>query len=287
MLPRVTIAISCYNHAQYIGAQIESALNQVGVDIELLVYDDGSKDESISTIQALAHKHGFFFQAQQNKGLAATLNDALSRANGKYFCAPGSDDIMFLDKTIKQFRFMESNPDVAVCGGNVLLIDSNGILINKRQRFHPARDLNFDQIFCNTSPGFVSPCAMIRTSTLKEVGGFREDIPLEDLSLWLKLSHAGHRFHVLNDAIYYYRKHETNTYKNIAFMRKCIVDSLSDYRSHPKHDQVLYTQLNSLFLTAAKQGDRALAKDILKDIPGTHRNRKTWRGIFHMLTKSK
>ena len=285
MQPVVTIAISNYNHAHYISLQIESALAQTGVEIELLVYDDGSSDESISVIQALADKYGFFFQAQQNKGLAATLNDALARAKGRYFCAPGSDDILFLDKTKKQHDFMEANPDVVVCAGNVLLIDSDGLLINKRQKFHPARDLNFDQMFENSSPGFVSPSAMIRTDVLRAEGGFCEDIPLEDLSLWLKLSRAGHRFHVLNDALYYYRKHPDNTYRNLSFMRKCIVDSLAVHADHPKHSDVLYSKLNSLFLTAAKQGDRALAKDILKDIPRNWYNRKTIRGMLYLLKR--
>ena len=80
--PRVTVIISCYNHAQYIEACIRSVLEQSYPNIELLVYDDGSRDDSVAVIRKLADEFGFFFQPQANQGLANTLNAALQRASG-------------------------------------------------------------------------------------------------------------------------------------------------------------------------------------------------------------
>lgn len=282
-LPEVTVVVSCYNHARYIEACIESIVDQTYSAIELLVYDDGSTDDSPKILKALADKHGFSFTAQKNRGLSATLNDALHKAKGKYFCPVGSDDILMLDKTRKQVAFLEANPDAAICAGNALFIDGEGLLLNKRQRFHPARDLSFEELFENTTPGFISPTAMIRTESLREVGGYRADIPLEDLYLWLKLAHTGHRLHVMNDIVLYYRKHNSNTYKNISFMFDSISRTLAEYRDHPRYPRVIADEYSSLFLAAAKQRQRKLALSILGHLSPAHYNRKIWRGLGRLL----
>lgn len=281
--PEVTIVVSCYNHAPYIADCIKSIVEQTYPAIELLVYDDGSSDDSPRILQALAETHGFSYTPQQNRGLSATLNHALARARGEYFCPVGSDDTLMLDKTRKQVEYLESHPDTSVCAGNALFIDGDGTLLNKRQRFHPARDLSFKELFENTTPGFISPTAMIRTEALREVGGYREDIPLEDLYLWLKLAHRGHRLHVLNDILLYYRKHQSNTYKNIAFMFDSISRTLVEYRDHPRYSDVIADEYSSLFLAAAKQKQRQLALSILGQLRPAQYNRKIWRGLGRLL----
>ncbi|HCS28612.1 MAG TPA: glycosyl transferase [Spongiibacteraceae bacterium] len=280
--PVVTIVVSCYNHADYIEVCIDSILGQDYPAIELLTYDDGSSDNSAAILQRLSVQHGFSFTAQQNKGLSATLNDALSKASGKYFCPIGSDDILMLDKSSKQAAYMEAHPDVAVCAGNAVLIDKYGQLINKRNRFHPARDLDFEEVFTASTPGFISPTAMIRTETLRTIGGYRSDIPLEDLYLWLKLSFAGHRIHVLNDLTLYYRKHDNNTYKNTAFMLDSIYRTLNEYHDHPLYPRVMGNELNSLLLTAAKQKDRKTALATLKRLSFSQYSRKTLRALLRL-----
>ncbi len=281
-VPLVTIVVSCYNHAAYIESCINSILGQNYPAIELLTYDDGSSDGSAAILERLSTQHGFSFTAQQNKGLSATLNDALTRASGKYFCSIGSDDILMLDKTSKQAAYMEANPDVAVCAGNALLIDSKGVLINKRSRFHPARDLSFEELFTASTPGFISPTAMIRTDTLRTAGGYRSDIPLEDLYLWLKLAFAKNRIHVLNDICLYYRKHETNTYKNTAFMLDSIYRTLSEYQDHPLYNRVMGDELNSLLLTAVKQKDRRTALSALRRLKPSQYSSKTLRAMLRL-----
>ena len=279
--PVVTIVVSCYNHSTYIEACIDSILGQNYPAIELLTYDDGSSDNSVAVLQRLSEQHGFSFTPQKNRGLSATLNDALTKAQGKYFCPIGSDDILMLDKSRKQATYMEAHPDVAVCAGNAVFIDGHGTLINKRSRFHPARDLSFEEIF-TSSPGFISPTAMIRTDTLRAAGGYRSDIPLEDLYLWLKLAAAGHRIHVLNDITLYYRKHDTNTYKNTAFMLDSIYRTLSEYEHHRLYSRVMGDELNSLLLTAAKQKDRKTALATLKHLKPGQYSGKTLRALLRL-----
>lgn len=283
--PIVTIVVSCYNHAEYIEECIHSIIRQTYAPIELLTYDDGSRDNSPQVLEKLAEKYNFSFTAQQNRGLSETLNHALERARGKYFCPIGSDDIMLLDKTEKQVAFLEANAEVAVCGGNALLIDGNGQLCARRQRFHPSRDLSFRDLFENSTPGFISPTAMIRTQVLRDIGGYDPNIPLEDLYLWLKIADQGKRIHALNDALLYYRKHPNNTYKNISFMYHCISKTLEQYRDHPRYADVMGRHLNSLLLNASKHGERDLFRDILKRLSYSQYNSKTLRAIINYAFK--
>lgn len=78
--PIVTVIIASYNHGRYIEESILSVLNQTYSNIELLVVDDGSSDESVERINALQAQHGFDFRVQQNQGLTNTLNGAIARA---------------------------------------------------------------------------------------------------------------------------------------------------------------------------------------------------------------
>lgn len=283
MQPLVTIVVSCYNHAQYIEDCIRSILAQTYPSIELLVFDDGSSDNSIEILDKMAHEFGFHFVAQENKGYTKTLNLALARAKGKYFCAIGSDDILFPDKTAKQVAVMEADPSIAACGGNVVVIDSEGVPSIKGQKSAPDRELDFADIFENRQPGVNTPSAMFRTEVLRGIGGYREDLRLEDFALWLALSYAGHKLYGMRAPVLYYRKHGANTSKNIRMMYEEISLIMKEYRGETAFDKVYTAHNISFFLRAAKAGERQLAYEILKEIPRRSYNAKVLKGLWSLL----
>ena len=75
--PLVSVVVSCYNHENYIKESLLSVLNQTYQNIELIVFDDGSIDNSADIIEALSKEYDFFFQRQENIGLTATSNKAI------------------------------------------------------------------------------------------------------------------------------------------------------------------------------------------------------------------
>jgi alpha-1,3-rhamnosyltransferase len=265
-LPLVTVIVPCFNHEKYIQLCIESIINQTYPEIELLVIDDGSSDACPSILQKLAKQHNFDLVLQKNKGLSTTLNEAIARAKGKYICPIGSDDIMMLDKTEKQVGLMEAEPDIAVCGGNSLFIDSDNVISNKKQKFPASREVTFDNLFRFTGAGIVTPTAMLRKSVVIDEGCYDPSIPIEDLYMWLKLSHRGHRMVRINDVLIYYRKHANNTYKNVERMIKSILIILQPYENEEGFEQVKQHYLRSAFLSAAKQKQKTLARDLLKQM---------------------
>ena len=127
-----------------------------------------------------------FFQ-QSNRGLAATLNRAISLARGKYIARQDQDDVSFPLRLQKQIEFLDTHPSVAMVGTAAEILVGNER--TNRLQDHPADDglLKFNLLFNNY---FVHSSVMIRHSVLEELGGYSEDKsrqPPEDYELWSRV----------------------------------------------------------------------------------------------------
>lgn len=282
-LPLVTVAISCYNHAAYVQKSILSVLQQNYPAIELLVFDDGSQDDSAEIIRKLADEYSFYFRAQKNQGLSATLNQALAQAKGEYFIPFGSDDIMMLDRVSRQIAYMQRHPDFGACGGNVLNIDPAGKVL-ARQRINGEAVQEFKHVLLDIGPGIAAPTMFFRTVILREIGGFADDIPLEDVYIKLQLTWCGYKIGVMNDVLAYYRLHDDNTYKRLEYMLNNVLASYDRFQESEHYQQARYQYLNSMLLKASKK-DVALARKIFKMIPWSKLDRKAFRSVPRLLIK--
>jgi len=278
--PLVSVVIASYNHGPYIEQSILSVLGQTYPNIELLVVDDGSTDDSVERIARLQAEHGFDFRTQQNQGLTRTLNGVIARTKGSLIVSFGSDDIMLPERIATQVAYMADKPEVGICAGNMEIIDSNGEpMPEKRQhRDLPFRRLNFDEMFMGLKPFPPAPTLMLRREALDKVGGFDPEIPLEDLYIELKITHPGPYIDVLNVVMAQYRQHATNSYKNHRFMINNILRTYGLFSDHPGYDIARYKFLNSMFVKTANR-DRVLARELLKQLPFKYFDRKTWRGL--------
>lgn len=281
-LPLVSVIVSSFNHAPYIEACIESVMAQTYGRIELLVVDDGSSDDSVQRIRSLQDIHGFDFLAQPNQGLAKTLNDCIARSRGSLIAPFGSDDVMLPERIALQVAHMQGKPEVGICAGNILHIDGVGNSLAKRDRVHPFRRLNFEDIFVSDKPGAPAPTLLFRREALEAVGGFDPSIRLEDLLVELLITRAGYVIDVLPDVLARYRVHETNTYKNRRFMIDTVLATYARFQDHPDYERVCARFVNSMLLKCAKN-DKALARDLLKQLPWRYRDGKTLRALGRML----
>ena len=279
--PLVTVAIASYNHKAYIADSLNSVLQQTYKNVEFIVIDDGSTDGSIPIIQALAKKHGFAFESQHNMGLPGTLNKALAKCRGRYFVPFGSDDVMLNDRLEKQVAYMEANPHIAICGGNILKIDKYGKDLDK-QKNNPADQLEFQDIFLDKKPGLPAPTLFFRKKILDEVGGFDQHILLEDLYIQLAIAKKGYKLGYLKDTLAKYRVHSSNSYKNLKFMHDSVMETYSKFSDDPSYEAVKNKFLNSLFIKAANR-DKQYGFELLKKIPLKSYNLKTARGILRLI----
>jgi len=230
-VPLVTIVIPSYNHELFIADAIKSVISQSYEEIELIIIDDGSSDESVKIIESFTEKcqnrfKNFIFVSRENKGLPRTLNEALEHTAGKYFAMLSSDDILLKEKTSKLVEYLEKHESIAGIFAGIHLIDENR---------KPSRTLvpkegiwSFSDIL-NKKCNLYAPTMMVRTSALKEVGGYWEDVKLEDRAMLLKLSYAGFKFATIPDVVANYRWHQNNNVKNTLEMTEARLSILNKF----------------------------------------------------------
>ena len=188
--PKVSVIIASYNHAPYIEASIRSVITQTYPNLELLVVDDGSTDESVALIERLQGELGFDFEVQKNQGLSRTLNGAIARSKGEYVAPFGSDDIMLPGRLATQVEYMRDKPEVGICAGSVTSIGPDGTPLGNDKP--PSwRRLDFEDVFLNRKPGSPAATLLFRREALDAVGGFDSEVRLEDLIIELKITRAG------------------------------------------------------------------------------------------------
>lgn len=234
--PLVSVVIPCYNHENFVQDSIQSVIDQTYDNIELIVIDDGSKDNSVLKIQEMiaACKERFVrfeFKYRENKGLCATLNEALQWSDGEYFSPLASDDIALSHKTSYLVDKIH-NSDYAVVFGNVAKI-GNIVAVEKeiKQTEH-----TFDELFMQINIPF-APAALLKTHELKAIGGYCESVKLEDWYMWLKLTNRSKALVSFNEVVCLYRRHDNNITNNINYMHFAREQIIEMYSSNIMYEK--------------------------------------------------
>lgn len=240
-LPLVSIIIPCYNHEKYVLSAIDGIINQDYPNIELIIIDDGSKDGSIAMIKQKIDECRkrfirFEFRHRPNKGLSATLNEALAWCQGKYVSFIASDDIMLSHKTSVQVDYLQKNPHISSLSANVQFIDDNGSILGSTHQ--PQKEYDFNEILVHNS--LLAPTQIHHLSAVRDVGGFDENIMIEDWYLWLKLLDHGYRIMFLQDILASYRRHDNNMSGNLEKMFQAERQILTLYQGKPSYQRALY-----------------------------------------------
>lgn len=129
-IPHVSIVIPSYNHAPYLPAAIESVLSQRGVDLELIIVDDGSRDNSWALIEKFAKGDPRIRpMAQRNQGAHAAINAGLREARGNFLAILNSDDLFHSDRIATLLANAEAADGKDFLLTSVQLIDRHGVPI--------------------------------------------------------------------------------------------------------------------------------------------------------------
>jgi len=239
--PLVTVGIPAYNHQHYIGEAIKSVINQTYRNLEVIIINDGSKDNTHEEI--LKHVDEckkrfvrFEYINRENRGLTKTLNEILSMARGRYFTLIASDDIMLPHKVKDLVEVLENSlEEYAVAFGDAYFINEEGKTIyldgkgnvtdsrkgtNSFLEFYTGKrglDYKNSEVFgsyASLIEGNYLPAMsfLARTEKLKEVEGWTPGNMLEDWEMWLKLS-KNYKFKYIGKVVALYRWHGKNTVK--------------------------------------------------------------------------
>lgn len=238
--PLVSVVIPCYNHELFIQESIQSVIDQTYENIELIIIDDGSKDNSVLKILEMIRICQqrfvrFEFRSRPNQGLSSTLNEAASWCQGKYFSALASDDQILEDKTAIQVSFLEDNDDISAVFGGVKLVDNNNLELCKwvtEERLYGFKEIIMHE---HVLP---APTQMVRLELIRKIGGYNSNLLIEDWYMWLKLSQNGKIFY-LSQIFALYRQHDSNISKNLTKIHQGRLDVLDCFKDHPSYKKAI------------------------------------------------
>jgi glycosyltransferase involved in cell wall biosynthesis len=216
----VSVCITCYNEAAYIGCAIRSVLEQTAIDRikEIIVVDDGSTDGSELRIRELvAANSRLALFTQPNQGLPAARNAAMGRATGRYIAFLDGDDFWEPGKTALQLAAFE-DPAVGLVYSDYVDFRtdraSDRMLICVR-RLSGRGDALVREFFVHDGP-IIPSSVMIRRQVFQEIGGFDEHYRIaEDTDYWIRVALGGFGFQHTPGGLVYKRRHERNLTRNL------------------------------------------------------------------------
>lgn len=199
--PLVSIVIPVHNGEKYIKESIDSCLGQTYKNIEIIVVDDKSEDNTLNILKDYGDRITTVPVEKQN-GLGNVINIGIRKSKGKYIARMDADDIMYPTRIEKQVEYLESHPSCVAIGGQIDIIDENGNITGHREYAVEDKDIKKNLFLFQP---FAHPAVTLRRSTLEEIGLYPENIwKVEDVKLFLILSTKG-EFHNLEDTVLKYR----------------------------------------------------------------------------------
>ena len=178
-LPLVSIITPVYNQASYIGETIESVLSQDYPNLEYIVIDDGSTDNTVEVLKKYSDR--IHWETRGNKGETATVNEGVLKAKGEIIGIVNSDDPLLQGAIKEVVKLFEEQPDVIVVYPDWLMIDAEGKVIEKIVTY----DYNYNNMLrwhhCMPGPG-----TLIKKSVFQTLGGRDPQFRLvADFDFWL------------------------------------------------------------------------------------------------------
>ncbi len=187
MTPLVTVLIGVYNNATTLDRAIDSILAQTVGDLELLLIDDGSRDESPAAIAAAAARDGRVrvLTMERNVGISRSLNEGLHAARAPIVAVQDADDYSCPERLERQLAVLAARPDVAVVGSRMHEVDPAGRPLASRTSFR-AGDVGDVLLRFNPLP---NTSAAFRREPALALGGYdpRYRYAME-YDLWLRLA---------------------------------------------------------------------------------------------------
>ena len=186
MHPTVSIVTSVYNGGDHLRESIESILAQTFTDLELVIINDGSTDDTQEVIESFDDARIRAYH-QENIGLTRSLNRALKLSIGKYIARIDSDEISMPNRLARQVDFLDSNPEIGLVG-SFCLNYHNGLDNAPKKVITPVSNEKIRKKLLKTNP-IVHGSVMVRREVFDKVGFYNEDFKyVQDYELWGRIA---------------------------------------------------------------------------------------------------
>ena len=194
----ITVVIPCFNHGAYLREAIKSVEDAGFPSCEIIIVDDGSTDPETRRVALEIQAEGYHIILQENQGVAASRNNAIRLAKGKYIIPLDADNRLLKPYFYKGLEILESNPEAGVVYGDALIIgEKSGDWKN-----HP---LKLEEMLFEN---YIDTCTIIRKSMWEQVGGYDSSAPVptrQDYIFWLDCLRCDWKFIYLPEYCFEYR----------------------------------------------------------------------------------
>ena len=237
----VSVVIPAYNCAAYLPAAIESALDQTHPQVEVIVVNDGSPDDTDEVIQPYLDR--IIYIHQENHGLSAARNAGFRASQGEFLCFLDADDMLMPDKFERQLEVFVRDPELGVVISGYIDVEEDGETTIQTVRKEWRHDALERMLRHEVFPPHT---ALIWRKVLEASPLFPEDIDTaesqEDWQLWLNLALDGVQFSSAPEPLCKYRHRagsiRANPLKHLDGARRVVNWLRGDPRARPYHRQV-------------------------------------------------
>lgn len=219
--PLVTVVIPCYNYGHFLPAAVASALDQEGVEVEVIIVDDASPDGSAEVARGLADRDSRvrLIAHETNKRHIMTYNDGLAEAAGDYVILLSADDLLTRNSVTRAVSLMEGHPEVGLVYGPVVVFDET---VPELEAVDASTWVLWEghdwarRLFDSGVNVIKSPEAIVRGSILRQVGLYDPDHPhAGDLQMWLRIAAVADVGYLPGTVQALYRQHDQNMHSSV------------------------------------------------------------------------
>ena len=230
--PKISIIIPAYNASNYLAEAIDSALAQTYSNFEIIVVNDGSRDDGATERIALSYEGKIRYFFKENGGSSSALNMGIANMTGEWFSWLSHDDLYLPQKLEKQIKYIESlnlSDDELknhIFFASAEFIDAKGKIIrtsNATKAVAMSRKLKSithnGYLICEpTKHNFHGCSCLVHKSALDRLGAFDEKLRLlNDVDLWFRLYSSGYKVHYLPDVLVQGRVHSAQVSVSIGY----------------------------------------------------------------------
>lgn len=219
MEPLVSVIIATYNRSEYIAEAVESVLHQTYREVETIVIDDGSTDNTREVLAKYKGKINYIYQERTERSRAR--NEGFRYSSGDYIAFLDSDDVWLPIKIEKQVDILNKQPDVGLVYVGVEFIDADGNPYDGDLSWdEPRRQVLYEDLMNHNIITGTTSSVMVRRKCLDRVGLFDESMnTCEDLDLYRRIARY-YKFYRIDLPLVKFRIHIGNTQQDRSAMAK-------------------------------------------------------------------
>ena len=211
-MPKVSVIIPTYNRGRLITRAIDSVLNQTYRNLEIIIIDDGSNDQTGSILGSYKNRIQYFYQ--ENQGISAARNRGIKEAKGSYIAFLDSDDEWVEDKLAIQVEILDKNPNIGIIHNKMIILNEQGVKVGTKPTNDSGKTFQELIEFIGDLP---TSSVITRSQCFQKVGVFDESLPtMEDFEMWMRIAKNYEIYEFRDKCLAYSHCHEGQITKDPA-----------------------------------------------------------------------